>query len=265
MPLPDLTDQLALTYAFEALENADYLVELATLIGKPIEIFVGMLPRSAATAIEKATSAALNAALKVAISSMKLDLPASASSWIQKAAVTVSGGVGGAFGLPALAIELPLSTTIILRSIADIAKAEGEDLSQVESRLACIEVFAVGGRRASDDAAESGYFAVRAALGKAVSEAATYIAQRGAAEEAAPVMVRLASKIAQRFAPAVADKLAAQAAPVIGAVGGAVVNLVFISHFQRIARGHFTIRRLERKYGEDRVRQEFESLRPARP
>src|SRR5262245_52810214 len=140
MPLPDVVDQLSLHHAFDALEHADYLVELATLIGKPIEIVVSKLPEKAGAAIEKASSAALNAALKVAISSMKFDVPASASSWIHKAAVTASGAVGGAFGLPALAIELPLSTTIILRSIADIAKAEGEDLELVESRLACIEV-----------------------------------------------------------------------------------------------------------------------------
>jgi hypothetical protein len=75
------------------------------------------------------------------------------------------------------------------------------------------------------------------------------------------VLIRLAAKIAQRFAPAVADKFAAQAAPVLGAVGGATVNFVFISHFQRIARAHFTIRRLERKYGSEQVRNEYEQLR----
>jgi hypothetical protein len=37
--------------------------------------------------------------------------------------------------------------------------------------------------------------------------------------------------------------------PVVGAVGGAAVNLIFMNHFQRIAEGHFTIRRLERIYG----------------
>jgi hypothetical protein len=58
----------------------------------------------------------------------------------------LSGAIGGAFGLTALAVELPLSTAIMLRSIADIARSEGEDLTMVESRLACLEVFALGGR-----------------------------------------------------------------------------------------------------------------------
>jgi hypothetical protein len=42
--------------------------------------------------------------------------------------VATTGGVGGLFGLPALAIELPISTTIMLRSIADIARSEDEDI-----------------------------------------------------------------------------------------------------------------------------------------
>jgi hypothetical protein len=35
--------------------------------------------------------------------------------------------VGGGFGLAALPVELPISTIIMLRSIGDIARSEGED------------------------------------------------------------------------------------------------------------------------------------------
>jgi hypothetical protein len=34
------------------------------------------------------------------------------------------------------------------------------------------------------------------------------------------------------------------------------VNYAFIEHFQEVARGHFAVRRLERVYGKDPVRQE---------
>jgi EcsC protein family len=68
---------------------------------------------------------------------------------------TASGAAGGAFGLPTLPIELPVSTIIMLRSIADIARNEGEDLSDPETALSCLEVFALGGRAKSDDASES--------------------------------------------------------------------------------------------------------------
>src|SRR3712207_7386206 len=38
----------------------------------------------------------------------------------------------------------------------------------------------------------------------------------------------------------------AQAVPVLGAISGAAVNTLFIDHFQSLAQGHFTVRRLER-------------------
>ena len=59
----------------------------------------------------------------------------------------------------------------------------------------------------------------------------------------------------------VTQKLGAQAIPVIGALGGAAVNYAFIEHFQDVARGHFIVRRLERSYGKDLVRAEYERLR----
>jgi hypothetical protein len=47
---------------------------------------------------------------------------------------------------------------------------------------------------------------------------------------------------------------------VLGAVGGATVNVIFMDYFQRIAQGHFTIRRLERRYGQMVVRRHYERL-----
>jgi hypothetical protein len=40
----------------------------------------------------------------------------------------------------------------------------------------------------------------------------------------------------------------------------AAVNYAFIEHFQDVARGHFTVRRLERAYGKELVRKEYERL-----
>jgi hypothetical protein len=155
---------------------------------------------------------------------------------------------------------LPVSTTIMLRSIAQIARAEGEDLSAPEAALACIEVFALGGNRPGEAALESEYFAVRGALAMSFSESARFILQHGLANETAPVLARLVSQIAARFGVVVTEKLAAQAVPLVGAVGGAAVNLAFVQHFQTVARGHFTVRRLERAYGTELVRFEYERL-----
>ena len=44
-------------------------------------------------------------------------------------------------------MELPISTVIMLRSMGDIARAEGEDLRDPETALSCLQVFALGGLR----------------------------------------------------------------------------------------------------------------------
>ena len=145
-----------------------------------------------------------------------------------------------------------------------IARAEGESLDDPAVRLACIEVFALGGKGPDDDAAETGYFAVRAALARAVSDAAQFLASQAAASEGAPALLRLVGLVAARFHLQVSEKVAAQAVPVIGAAGGALINLMFIDHYQDVSRGHFTVRRLERLYGEDVVRRAYDALAAGR-
>jgi hypothetical protein len=46
----------------------------------------------------------------------------------------------------------------------------------------------------------------------------------------------------------------------IGAVGDALINSVFIDHFQDIARGHFIIQRLERRYDPELVKQAYDTF-----
>jgi hypothetical protein len=179
---------------------------------------------------------------------------------LHRALATASGAAGGTFGLAALPVELPVSTVIMLRSIADIAQNEGEDLSDPESVLSCVEVFALGGRAGSADASESGYFAVRGMLAKTVTEAARFVAERGIIKEGAPILLKFVTQIAARFGLVVTQKVSAQALPVVGALGGAAVNYAFIEHFQDVARGHFTVRRLERFYGKDKIRTEYDQI-----
>jgi hypothetical protein len=107
----------------------------------------------------------------------------------------------------------------------------------------------------------NGYFAVRSALAKTLTEAARFIAERGLVAEGAPVLVRFLSQVASRFGVVVTQKVAAQTLPVIGALGGAAVNYAFTTHFQDIAQAHFTVRRLERRYGNEFVREEYERIR----
>jgi hypothetical protein len=87
------------------------------------------------------------------------------------------------------------------------------------------------------------------------------VVEKGFAQKGAPPLVRLIALIAERFSIQVSEKAAAQVLPLIGAAGGALINTLFIDHFQNVARGHFTVRRLERKYGQGIVKREYESIR----
>jgi len=253
-------DQEALRYAKALLENPGLAAKITGLIGMLIEKALKLLPEKWAKVVNEATRKSLETALQAAL--LTLDDKPQPNSWefLHKLAVAATGAGGGAFGLLGLPVELPLSTTIMLRSIADIARSEGERLRTPDAKLACLEVFALGGRRKSDDASESAYFLIRGALAKSVSEAAVYITERGLVEEGAPAIVRLITQLATRFGVNVSEKVAAQAVPVIGAAGGLAINVLFIDHFQEMARGHFIVRRLERTYDPQFVRAEYERL-----
>jgi EcsC family protein len=253
----DLKD---LQYAKDLLENPSLGAKISNVIGFPIEKGFNLLPAKWSEVVNRITRDSLEKALDFSVRTMTAQSSQPSANLMHKIMAAASGAGGGAFGLAALPIELPVSTMIILRSIADIARSEGELITSPEGKLACVEVFALGGRSGSDDAATAGYFQVRAALAKVVSEAAQYIAEKGLVEESAPAVVRLIAQIASRFSMSVSQKAAAQMVPIVGAAGGAIVNLVFIDHFQDVGRGHFIVRRLERAYGQNAVRQAYDEL-----
>jgi hypothetical protein len=217
-----IEDREALRSAVKSLEHPSLAGRLTNLVGKPVELIGYALPAFASQAIASATSKGLDAALKVALRTLPSS-PRSNSQFLHRALATASGAAGGAFGLAALPVELPVSTTIMLRSIADIAHSEGEDLSDPETALACV-------------------------------------AERGLLKEGAPILLKFVTQVAARFGLVVTQKVAAQALPLVGALGGAAVNYAFIEHFQDVARGHFTVRRLERLYGKERIRSEYDLI-----
>jgi hypothetical protein len=256
----DPLDLESLRGAVAALERPAWSVRLVNLIGIPIEAATKLLPRQANAIVSRATTTAVRKALVAAVSTMGTARRGAPSTWLHRAAAAGSGGIGGFFGLAGLAVELPVSTVIMLRAIADIARSEGEDVGSVEAQLACVQVFALGGPVPADDVSETAYYAARLGLAKALGEAAEHIAARGLSEEGAPVVLRLIARIAARFDVVVSEKVAAQAVPVVGAASGAAINLLFLSSFQRTAAAHFAVRRLERRYGADAVKRAYEAI-----
>jgi hypothetical protein len=259
-------DVLALSEAVRAIERPSVGARIASVVGSPIERLIGMLPKRTSSVISAAARKAIHGALMLSLRTLstggplaRVGPPPASNGW-HKVASAASGAVGGAFGLAALAVELPVSTTIMMRSIADVARSEGADLADRQTQLECVMVLALGGESKADDAAEVGYFAVREAMTRAVSSAASHLARHGLAKEGAPALIRLITLIAERYSVNVTEKAAAQMVPLIGAVGGATINTIFIDHFQSVARGHFAVRRLERKYGEATVREKYREL-----
>lgn len=249
-----------LQIAKHLLENPGVAAKITSVIGTPIEKAIRLLPENWNKNIGEVTKTALIKASNAVVFTMK-DVPGeSASNIWHKLGVAVSGGVGGFFGLAALAVELPISTSIMLRSIADIARSEGESISSMDTKLACMEVFALGGTTKADDASEGGYYAVRAALAKSIADASEFLVTKTLTEEGAPVLIKFITVIAERFGIQVTEKAAAQAIPAIGAAGGAIINTLFMDHYQDMAKGHFIIRRLERKYGMALIEETYAAL-----
>jgi len=253
----DLED---LEHARELLERVSLAVRITSVFGVSIEKGIRLLPEGWSDKVTKASHLAIEKALDTAVLTLDDWRRTSSSDLLHKVTVAASGAAGGALGLPALSVELPVSTTVMLRSVADIARSEGEKIRSLETKLACLEVFALGGAQKSDDSVETGYFAVRASLANSVSAASRYLAGQGLSDRGAPAIVRFVSGIAARYGVTVTQKAAAQALPLIGAAGGALINTLFIDHFQNAARGHFVVRRLERTCGADEVRRAYDSM-----
>ena len=247
-------DQAALAEAVAILEGTSLPVRLAALVGGSVEALKRQLPEAAQRMIEGAVRRALETAMGAAMRSDPSRNPTPLSgTWLHRGLLAASGAAGGAFGLPGTLVELPVSTTLLLRRIAAIAAEEGEDLSDPLVQAECLKVFALGGRDPSDTEAESGYFVLRIALTEAL---------KGAVGRGLGAMLPgFVGAIAARFGGPVALKLSAQAAPVVGAAGGAAVNIAFLEHFSGIARAHFTIRRLERVHGPALVKAGYEAIR----
>ena len=252
------THQRALRRASAFLEDADFAAKLAEYAGQSVNRLMRTMPRPLSGGLNKAVEKAVLNCLNLAIHTLG-HTPRRPSSRATAVLAGVSGGVSGFVGLAALPVELPLTTALILRAIAEIARHHGEDLSRLEARLACVEVLGLGSSRQRGQAG-LGYYATRTLLGRLVGDASARLAERGLANASAPVMGGLAAEIAPRFGLVVSERAAASALPVIGALGGATVNFLFMKHFQQVAHGHFTVRRLERGYGENLIRREYERL-----
>lgn len=245
--------------AIKCLENRNFATRLADYAGQPVNALIKYMPKAVNRRLRESIQVAILKCLELAIDSIGHDDMLKPPEWAAKMITGFTGGVGGFFGIAALPIELPLTTTLMLRSIAEIARSEGEDIKKLETMLACLEVFAMGDRD-SNNKVDIDYYAVRMMLGKFATDITSVVMERGAINASSPVFAKMVGEIVSRFGLVVSDMAAASAVPFIGAIGGATINMIFMDHFQCIARGHFIVRRLERIYGAEFIHVEYLAL-----
>jgi len=166
---------------------------------------------------------------------------------LHRLSASFSGALSGFAGLPGLLLDIPVTTGLMLRSIAEIARDHGEDIGSPDGKRACLEVLAQtdvtpGDPAHDEDEAEIGYWSARAGLSHLTIA----------------MLIRTA---AARLGVTLSEKLLAQSVPVAGAVAGAGLNWAFMRYYQERARVHFTIRAVERRTGDpDGVRACFGRL-----
>ncbi len=258
----DPADRLALERAWTALERPSLAARISSVLGTPIEQILRLLPDEWSRPIRAAAEGAVVRAYDLAAATLSTGTAAGDEADAHRLAAIATGAVGGLFGLPALLVELPATTFLMLRAIAEVARRHGEDPASPRTRYACIQVFALGGRTRADDYAELGYYELRLAL--AWQYTPTALGAGATTAAALPAPLGLLRAIGARFGVVVTDKIAAQAVPVLGALAGATVNGLFMEHFLTVAEGHFTVRKLERRYGRSVVEAAYRAIGAAR-
>ena len=261
------------------LENPSFVIKVTNLIGTPIEKGIKALPEKAQSIVTSATTKSLETALEIAVKTISRSNSGSFENgqensgwtdWGHKLLTAATGAAGGMFGIASLPIELPITTGIMLRGISSIADDYGHNLNDINTRLECLKVLAMGSPSPNDDAVDSAYFAARIAMAETVESAAKWAAGKTAQEiteaiaaKSAPALIQMIAKVAARFNVIVTETLVAKAVPGISMATGALINAAFTDHFNSVARYHFGIRALEQRYGELVVRTEYDRVTPA--
>ena len=250
-------DRTVLVRAYQQLEQPGVVGKLSSVIGTSREATVKFLPPRWSGQVQRLIQSGIEHALNTAIATLAQEPNLSDSDQFHATLVSFCGATSGLLGLTGLAADLPLTSAVILRSVAGIARNEGEDLETLDARTACISVLAMGCGSIGEKVAKTDYYTVRLALADAMFDGVAEFSFRTLPTNA---MVRLVPLVGIRFGALVSQKIPSQSLPLIGAFGGAAANAMLMRHFQRMAHGHFAIRRLERKYGVEAVMHEYEAL-----
>ena len=119
--------QAELDAAVAILEGISLPARLAAVVGSSVEALKRNLPAPAQRMLDNALRRALQTALQTALRTrpgQQNPMPVP-DSWMHRGALAAAGAAGGALGLPGTLLELPVSTTLLLRQVAAIAAGSG--------------------------------------------------------------------------------------------------------------------------------------------
>lgn len=221
-------------------------IEVLNLIGGQADGLIERLPPAVRGRLADLTDSALNTAMSAAHRSR--GVVADSPGWMSRTLSTAMGAWGGMGGLPTALVELPLTVTVLLRAIEDVAVEHGFDAAEPGVRYDCIQVFAAAGPLDHDDGSDLAFLSTRMAV-------------------TGTAMKALIARVAPRLATVLGQKLAAQTVPILGAAAGAVTNYAYTGYYQQMAHVHFGLRRLaiDADRPHEAVVAEFRALLEAPP
>lgn len=258
-------------------ESEDIIMKITNKLAVPIEWAQNKLSDDMKKNLHKVIHKSLTGAMKVALKTM--DNEQIKNSWsdsltnsaknkfFHNTAIGLSGAIGGFFGEVAVLAELPISTTIMMRSIASTAREMGMDQKDPSFPFECLYIFSLGSKKPNDDNMDTGYYASRIALNAAIAKSTEFVANSSAKmvlesleKGTAPAVISFIGRIAGYFEVVVTEKMIFEAIPIVGSFGGATINILFNNYYAEAAKYHFGLKALERKYGLEAVQSQYELL-----
>ncbi|MBI1218996.1 MAG: staphylolytic protease PREPROENZYME LASA [Rhodobacteraceae bacterium] len=212
------------------------VMSIVNAAGTRIESRLELLPDGVKDRIETVAAKALNRSYRLAGHTVVAGPKLGERGHL--ALATLSGALGGFGGFASAVAELPVTVTVIFRSLQRIAAEYGYDPQDEAVRLECLQVFGSGSPLERDDGVNTSFLGARVTITGAT-------------------LNRVIATVAPRFATVLGEKLAAQAVPLLGSFAGAGINYAFVSYYQEMAHVRFGLKRLADVHGDEAVLAAF--------
>ncbi len=243
MPAPAFPDAQIVALAARHARAGRGAMALLNRLGGKVENQMALLPAGVQWQVLALTQGALEQAYGLAATSGRLGKIGGGG---HMALAGLSGAAGGLGGLPSAVAELPVTITVILRAIQEVARDHGFDPADEAVRRETLRVFAAGSPDEADDGVNTSFIGARLTL-------------------TGPALHKMIATVAPKVAAALGQKLAAQAVPVLGAVAGAGLNLAYVRYYREIAHVRFALLRLAQEHDPERVSRAFARAVTAAP